>query len=86
MYLPDLPIDGETAITDRRYGLRLWIAALLRASGQALQHLAARLSFTEPVTQEPEPWTEFYADAGAPEGALYVNGKLVGHIEGVTRL
>jgi hypothetical protein len=29
---------------------------------------------------------EFHADAGAPEGALYVNGKLVGHIQGVQRL
>jgi hypothetical protein len=29
---------------------------------------------------------EFHAEAGAPEGALYVNGRLVGRIEGVTRL
>lgn len=30
--------------------------------------------------------TEFHADAGAPEGALYVDGQLVGHVLGVTRL
>jgi hypothetical protein len=29
---------------------------------------------------------EFYAEAGAPEGALYVDGKLVGYVPGVTRL
>jgi hypothetical protein len=29
---------------------------------------------------------EFYAEAGAPEGALYVDGQLVGHLPGVTRL
>jgi hypothetical protein len=34
----------------------------------------------------PVPCIEFHADAGAPEGALYVNGRFVGWIEGVTRL
>lgn len=29
---------------------------------------------------------EFYAEAGAPEGALYIDGKLVGHLPGVSRL
>jgi hypothetical protein len=29
---------------------------------------------------------EFYAEAGAPEGALSVNGELVGYVPGVTRL
>jgi hypothetical protein len=29
---------------------------------------------------------EFYAEAGAPEGALYVNGELIGYVPGVTRL
>jgi hypothetical protein len=33
-----------------------------------------------------EPVLEFHAEAGAPEGALYVNGQLVGHVLGVTRL
>jgi hypothetical protein len=32
-----------------------------------------------------DPIWEFHAEAGAPEGALYVNGELVGHV-GVTRL
>ena len=29
---------------------------------------------------------EFYAEAGAPEGALYVDGRLVGLVAGVNRL
>lgn len=29
---------------------------------------------------------EFYAEAGAPEGALYVDGRLTAQLEGVRRL
>lgn len=29
---------------------------------------------------------EFYAEAGAPEGALYVDGKLAARLDGVKRL
>jgi hypothetical protein len=29
---------------------------------------------------------EFYAEAGAPEGALYVDGHLIGFLPGVKRL
>jgi hypothetical protein len=29
---------------------------------------------------------EFHAEAGAPEGALYVNGEFVGYVPGVSRL
>jgi hypothetical protein len=29
---------------------------------------------------------EFYAEAGAPEGALYVDGQLTAHLDGVPRL
>jgi hypothetical protein len=32
------------------------------------------------------PELEFYAEAGAPEGALYIDGELVGYVAGVTRL
>ena len=37
------------------------------------------------ATLEPASF-QFHAEAGAPEGALYVNGQLVGHLTGVTRL
>jgi hypothetical protein len=29
---------------------------------------------------------EFYAEAGAPEGALYADGVLIGYVSGVKRL
>ena len=32
------------------------------------------------------PVIEFYAEAGAPEGALYADGQLVAHLPGVLRL
>lgn len=60
-------------------------AAVLRAASRALDGLAARLALVE-TRAAAEPVLEFYADAGAPEGALYVDGRLVGHVLGVTRL
>jgi hypothetical protein len=33
-----------------------------------------------------DPVLEFYAEAGAPEGALYVDGRLVARLPGVQRL
>ena len=62
------------------------LAALLHASGAALNSLAVHLLRVQAATQAVEPVLEFYAEAGAPEGALYVNGQLVGHVRGVTRL
>jgi hypothetical protein len=60
-------------------------AALLRFFSRALDALAERVALVDeaPVT---EPVLEYHADAAAPEGALYVNGQLVGRVLGVTRL
>lgn len=60
-------------------------AALLRGLSRLLDAMAERVALVEepPVT---EPVLEFHADAAAPEGALYVNGQLVGRVLGVTRL
>jgi hypothetical protein len=33
-----------------------------------------------------EPVLEFHAEAGAPEGALYVDGQLVAQLPGISRL
>ena len=63
-------------------------AALLRAASDVLARHAARIDAVEAVPASPET-VEFhalYGEAGAPEGALYVNGKLVGMISGVSRL
>lgn len=67
--------------------LRDVAAALLRALGALLDRAAHRLAAERrPEAQWAHPVVEFHAEAGAPEGALYVNGRLVGRIEGVTRL
>ncbi|MCA3242908.1 MAG: hypothetical protein ING89_16570 [Rubrivivax sp.] len=64
---------------------RGFAAALLRALSRVLDTLAEKVALVEapPIT---EPVLEFHADAAAPEGALYVNGQLVGRVLGVTRL
>lgn len=74
--VPVVPVSGRA---------RLLAAAALRLASVALAVLARRLRRAEP---EPagEPVLEFYAQAGAPEGALYVDGQLVGLLPGVSRL
>ena len=65
--------------------LRGLVAALLKRGSLVLAGWAADLT-TAPSSPRREPIVEFHAEAGAPEGALYVDGKLVGWIEGVCRL
>jgi hypothetical protein len=60
-------------------------AALLRTAGRTLDRLGDRLA-AEPRRPVPLRSLEFHAEAGAPEGALYVNGELVGFVAGVNRL
>jgi hypothetical protein len=66
-------------------GARSAAGTLLRTISRALDALAERLT---PMRKPrlADPVLEFYADAGAPEGALYIDGQLVGHVAGVTRL
>lgn len=61
-------------------------AAGLRQASAALARLARRLSAPAPVAGPAIARLEFYAEAGAPEGALYVDGALVGRLDGVRRL
>jgi hypothetical protein len=64
------------------------VAALLQRTSGALARVAQQLDAAE-AGEEPtplQPMLEFHAEAGAPEGALYVEGRLVGHLLGVTRL
>lgn len=75
-----------------RSAVRLFAAATLRGASLALARLAARLDITNPAaasgTAQPaiDPMLEFHAEAGAPEGALFRDGQLVGHVRGVNRL
>jgi hypothetical protein len=62
------------------------VAWVLRAASALLARLAERLAVIEAAAPAGEPVLEFYAEAGAPEGALYVDGRLVGHLHGVQRL
>ena len=82
MLMRDLPFD-PVAPEERR--ARQAAAGVLRAASRLLDALAERLALVEaPATAEPV--IEFHGDAAAPEGALYVNGQLVGHVLGVKRL
>jgi len=67
------------------HAARAAAASLLRAAGTQLAHWAQRVE-TPPLADPLAGALEFYADAGAPEGALYVDGKLAGWLPGVRRL
>lgn len=65
--------------------LRHLAAAILRQASHGLARLARRLARVT-ARHRRVPELEFYAEAGAPEGALYIDGELVGHLPGVRRL
>lgn len=71
-------LPGRDARATLASGLR-WLARRLRRAAQRLgtQAGAGRTHAAE---------LEFHAEAGAPEGALYVNGEFIGHLPGVNRL
>jgi hypothetical protein len=76
------------SLPDGRKG-RLFLAAVLRTAGRVLDRMAVRLASTAASATAPaamHPVLEFYAEAGAPEGALYVDGELVARLPGITRL
>jgi hypothetical protein len=67
--------------------VRRGAAAALRGASVALARLSRRVhTHRAAVGAQRPPELEFYAEAGAPEGALYVDGELVGYVAGVTRL
>ena len=65
---------------------RRLLASGLRSASARLARLSRRLARPAVRAVHPEPQLEFYAEAGAPEGALYLDGKLVGWVAGVSRL
>jgi hypothetical protein len=66
--------------------LRRLAAMGLRSVSAALARLSRRLAQPANRAVHPVPQLEFYAEAGAPEGALYLDGRLVGWVAGVRRL
>ena len=81
------PLPLPLAVPLRPHVTRYTAAAVLRAASKLLAHLAHRLATPAPAPAHPLPAVlEFYADAGAPEGALYLDGELVGWLPSVARL
>lgn len=81
----------EVFAVAHRAGARPRSAAALRAASAALARLARRVesrAFAEQrdaarraaAARPALPRVEFHAEAGAPEGALFVDGHLVGHL------
>lgn len=72
----------------RRPSVRRLLAAVLRSASVTLARLSRSLAAAERARERTpaERVLEFYAEAGAPEGALYLDGQLVGYLPGVTRL
>lgn len=81
--LKELP--WEHAPSPKAGAGRLLLAMLLHGASRSLARLAAALA-SRPVAPKSDPRFEFHAEAGAPEGALYVDGRLVGWLAGVRRL
>lgn len=76
------PLAAQPGSTARRA-----TAAALRAASLALARLARRVRVAQGRhLAQGAPELEFYAEAGAPEGALYIDGELVGTLPGVSRL
>ena len=75
----------EAPRTADEAALRL-VAIGLRSVSAALARLSRRIAQPAGRISRPAPQLEFYAEAGAPEGALYLDGKLVGWVSGVQRL
>jgi hypothetical protein len=67
--------------------LRLVVAAALFGASVGLERIAHRLvPVASRRADDVTPQVEFHAEAGALEGALYVDGQLVGLLPGVSRL
>lgn len=84
--IKSLPWSYHPAEHDREYRLRHAVAAVLRGASRMLSRLARRVAASEKVRAADIGHLEFYAEAGAPEGAIYADGLLVGYVAGLKRL
>jgi hypothetical protein len=75
---PTVPFPGRV--------VRRLVARGLRQAGALLARLSRRLSGAAIPAEQDSVFFEFHAEAGAPEGALYIDGVRVGSLPGVTRL
>ena len=81
-----LPWSCHPAEHALEHRLRHAVAAVLRGTSRILSRLARRIAASKKVRHADIGQLEFYAEAGAPEGAIYADGVLVGYLTGVTRL
>ena len=84
MRLIELKGAGDEALVEAAWRGRL--ASALRWASALLARMAERIARARAARRRGRPEIEFYAEAGAPEGALYVDGQRVGTLPGVTRL
>jgi len=61
------------------------LSVALRSASTLLARLSRQLAGRTP-RRPVDPLLEYHAEAGAPEGALYVDGRFVGFVDGVRRL
>lgn len=82
-------MQAHPALLPATPALRSAAAAALHGASRLLRTLALQVA-AAPARRQPvasqAPLLEFHAEAGAPEGALYVDGEWVGHLPGVRRL
>lgn len=78
-YAPLVPVRGSA--------LRHVAALALHRASRVLARWARQLRCTPALKAGVAPLAlEFHAEAGAAEGALYLDGQLVGYLQGVNRL
>ena len=82
MRLHELRGPGDEALTFEAWRMR--VARLLMWASAALTRAAIAVGGMRRRKQRPE--LEFYAEAGAPEGALYADGERIATLQGITRL
>ena len=83
MRLDELRGPGDEALTFEAWRMRfarllMWASAALTRAAVAVGGFRRR--------KQSRPALEFYAEAGAPEGALYADGERIATLQGVTRL
>lgn len=83
MRLIELRGADDAAIVHEAWRQR--VASALRGASALLVRLADQIARSR-AARRRRPELEFYAEAGAPEGALYVDGQFAGTLTGVSRL
>ena len=90
MLKPELFSDGQDlpwrGASESPGTARLAAAIVLQAASAALAAMSWRLHARPSRSASSAQVLEFHADAGAGEGALYVDGKLIGTLPGIRRL